>query len=141
MKKYRILIICFAVGLALILSACTNGKMMDYYMDRENYICASGTVSHISYSDDGSEVYIGFEDLSFAFDDTCFKIVGDNFLKVKEQGIESVLKPGVTANFVTAPKYFGDGYVMPIVAITIEGNIMLEEEDGYANLIKWLQEN
>lgn len=40
---------------------------------------------------------------------------------------------------MTAPRYFGDGYVMPIVAISVDGEQLLDYEEGYANFMEWLE--
>ncbi|HIV47949.1 MAG TPA: hypothetical protein H9749_09110, partial [Candidatus Acutalibacter stercorigallinarum] len=68
-----------------------------------------------------------------------FKIVGDNVQIVLENGISEKIKLGDTVEFVTAPRYFGDGYVMPIVAISVDGEQLLDYEEGYANFMEWLE--
>ena len=45
---------------------------------------------------------------------------------------------GTTVSFMTAPRYFGDGYIMPIVEISVDGEELLSFEEGYENLLKWL---
>ena len=67
-------------------------------------------------------------------------IVGENLEIVKANRIDDKLKIGEQITFITAPKYFGDGYVMPIVAISISGENMLDFEEGYKNLLDWLYE-
>lgn len=49
---------------------------------------------------------------------------------------EAYLKLGEKVTFITAPRYFGDGYTMPIVAIKTEEKELLKFEDGYKNLIE-----
>ena len=41
-------------------------------------------------------------------------------------------------SFMTAPRYFGDGYIMPIVEISVDGEELLSFEEGYENLLEWL---
>ena len=48
---------------------------------------------------------------------------------VLKNGISEKIKLGDTVEFVTAPRYFGDGYVMPIVAISVEGEQLLDYEE------------
>ena len=74
------------------------------------------------------------------FDDNSFKIVGENLLIVRQNGIDEKLEIGDQVTFVTAPRYFGDGYVMPIVEITVNEEELLSFEDGFANFLKWLDE-
>lgn len=136
----KLLLLFIALVIVFLCISCGNSDIQEYYLDKTNYITASGTVSFISYSNDGSALYIGFTNLSFAFDDSCFKIVGDNLLAVKERGIDEKLVIGSDVSFVTAPKYFGDGYVMPIISITANGKMLLTTDEGYINLINWLSE-
>lgn len=123
----------------LVLSACYSTKEKRYYAQKDNYINATGTVIHIAYSKDNSEMCIGFSDLTPTFDDISFEIVGDNLSIVQNNNIDEKIKIGDKIEFITAPKYFGDGYVMPIVAISVDGEELLEFEEGYANFLKWLE--
>ena len=131
-----LLVLCLWVTL---LSACDRKKMLDYYSEKENYVDATGTVVHIKYNEDETALYLGFSDLSYNFDDTCFKIVGENLRIVREKGIDNKLKLGDQIKFTSAPRYFGDGYVMPIVAIHVNGECLLDFEAGYTNLLDWLK--
>lgn len=97
-------------------------------------------VTHISYNEDNSVLYLGFSDLNPQFDDNSFKIVGDNLPIVQHNGIDEKIEIGDQVSFITAAKYFGDGYVMPIVEISINGEELLSFEEGFANLLKWLDE-
>ena len=119
-------------------SGCQVAQMRGYYEKKSNYIEAKGTVSYISYDENGESIYIDFSSTTPVFDDTCFKIVGDNCNIAKENGIESILKIGSEVSFITAPQYFGDGYVMPIVSISVKGNTLLEFDEGFANFLNWL---
>ena len=120
--------------------SCNSSEKIEYYSQKENYISVTGTVSSINYNEETTALYIGFSELSSDFDDTCFKIVGENLEIVKVNGIDYKLKTGEQITFITAPKYFGDGYVMPMVAISISGENLLEFEEGYKNFLDWLSE-
>lgn len=119
--------------------SCNPIKEKEYYKDKSNYIKATGTIDFINVVEDDAEMYLGFCDLNPKFDDTCFKIVGKNFEIVKNNGIVSKIEIGDEVEFITAPKYFGDGYIMPIVAISINGESLLDFEDGYENFQDWLE--
>lgn len=112
--------------------------MRKYYAEEENYVNASGIVTHFSYNEDKSALYLAFSDLSPEFSDNSFKIVGDNLTIVQEKGIDEKIKIGDSVDFITAGRYFGDGYVMPIVGISSAGETLLTFEDGVANLLAWL---
>lgn len=128
----------FLIYLMVSLTACQSRSLQKYYSERDNYVNATGTVTYISYSDDKNALYLDFSELIPRFDDTCFKIVGDNLLLVQEKGIDQKIEVGDKVDFITAPRYFGDGYVMPIVAISVNGEELLDFEEGFDNLQKWL---
>lgn len=143
MKKSVLRIKMAALTIALLCivvlsTSCTAAKMRDYYSQKNNYIRAAGIVTHISYNEDGTVLYLGFSDLTPQFDDNSFKIVGDSLQAAKEKGIDEKIKIGCPVEFITAPRYFGDGYVMPIVGISVNEEELLEFEEGVDNLLKWL---
>lgn len=119
-------------------ASCTSAKMRDYYSQKDNYISATGIVTYISYNEDKTALYLGFSELSQQFDDNSFKIVGDNLQIVQQNGIDEKIKIGDKVDFITAARYFGDGYVMPIVGLYVDEEELLGFEDGYSNLLKWL---
>ena len=136
-KKVLLSIMCFV--LLCCLFACDSKKKVDYYSERNNYVEAVGTVTHISYNMDSGALYIVFSNLEPAFDDNHFKIVGDNLAIVQNNGIDQKLNEGDCVQFVTAPRYFGDGYVMPIVALSVGGEELLSFDTGFANLNDWIR--
>ena len=130
MKKFVLIIV-----LSLLCSGCTyKHRMFSYYSNKDNYVTVSGTINYINYCED--EIIIAFSDLSESFDDDHFKIIGENYELVIERGIEEHLAIHTTVTFTTAPKYFGDGYIMPIVAIWMDDMMFLEFEEGYANFLQ-----
>lgn len=133
-----IMIITTTCILLVLLCSCNSSEIIEYYSQKENYISVTGTVSDIKYNEDTTALYIDLSGLSPVLDDTCFKIVGENLKIVKANKIDDKLKTGEQITFITAPKYFGDGYVMPIVAISISGENLLDFEEGYKNLLDWL---
>lgn len=131
MKKTLVLIII----LSLLCSGCSyNQRKFSYYSNKDNYITVSGTVEYINYFEES--IIIAFSNLSESFDDDHFKIIGQNYELVTKRGIEDHLAVHITVTFTTAPRYFGDGYIMPIVAIWIDDTMFLEFEEGYANFLQ-----
>ena len=137
--KLIIVIISICILLVLLCS-CNSSRITEYYSQKGNYISVTGTVSNVKYNEDATALYIDFSELSPVLDDMCFKIVGENLEIVKANKIDDKLKTGEQITFITAPKYFGDGFVMPIVAISISGDSLLDFEEGYKNLLDWLSE-
>ncbi len=141
MKKFNQKIIVIAVAMCVMTAlfcCCSLHEERKYYSQKENYISVTGTISSIKYNDDATALYLNFSELTPELDDTCFKIIGDNLQMVQSQKIDTKLEIGTQIKFITAPKYFGDGYVMPIVAISINEESLLDFEDGYKNFTDWL---
>lgn len=146
MKKiflyFLLAVVIFAVlvlvGIPLFFHSCEFIQEYSYYSHKENFITTEGTVDYISYSEDGTEMYIGFSDQTSPLSYATFQIAGDNFKIVHSNDIESKLKIGDRISFMFAPEYFGDGYLIPIVSITVNDEVLLEFDEGYENLMKWL---
>ena len=136
---FKIIVITIICTMFTLFCSCGSTEKK-YYEEKENYIGVTGTISHIQYNEDLTVLYLGFSELSPALDDTSFKIVGENLKIVQANGIDIKLKIGEQISFMTAPKYFGDGYVMPIVAISVNGESLLDFQEGYTNLLDWLSE-
>ena len=133
-KKKKILLVILVIIVVLYFALYNYIGEIVYYSQRGNYVVATGTVDFINYT--GDQLIIGFSDMSENFEDDCFAIAGANMDVVLRNGIKNKLTMGDTITFVAAPKVFGDGYVIPIVSITIEGQTILEFEEGYQNLLK-----
>ena len=136
-QKFMLIItlVCF---IPVFLSSCKSLEKIEYYSHKGNYISVTGTVSYMEYNEDSTALYIELSDSHPILDDTCFKIVGRNLEIVQINKIDDKLKTGEPITIITAPRYFGDGYVMPIVAISINGEDLLEFEEGYKYLLDWL---
>ena len=144
MEKRNYLIL-FVILVEIVLIAyfsivCQNQEEFNYYAEKSNYISVTGTVSYISFTEDNKKLYVGFATLNPKCDDNTFKIVGQNLDIAMENGIETKLKVGDEITFITAPKYLGDGYVMPIVAISVHDELLLSFNEGYQNFLNWLKE-
>lgn len=136
----------FTVCIFLSLSACGLNQMGNYYSQKSNYITATGTVSHIAYNDEKDTLYYGFSNVEYHstpaypyhFEYYDFKIVGKNFEIVQEQNIEEKIEIGNEITFIAAPRYFYDGYAIPIVGISIGNEEILEFNEGVDNLLVYL---
>lgn len=135
-KMLLFLMICLLV-LATTSCANTNKEKINYYSNEQNYIKITGTIDHVVFDDEQNALYLGFSSLSQKTDDDCFKVVGDAYYIVVAN--KEYIQIGATATFVTAPKYYGDGYVMPIVSLSVDGRNVLEYEDGFSSLLDWFK--
>lgn len=137
MKKIFALFLIFII---LTLISCDAKQMREYYSDKDNYVVATGTVTHIKYNDDKTALYLGLSRVEGPAYNNTYKFVGENLTIVRDNGIDSKLKPGDCIEFVTAPESFGDGYVPYLVGITVNGEKLLDFEEGFVNLNKWLED-
>lgn len=141
----RMILVITLLCTIVFFTSCTARKMKDYYSQKDNYITATGTISHIAYSDGKDILYYGFSNVTYPsnmnyhFEYYNFKIVGENFQILHEQNIDEKVKMGDEVTFIAAPEYFYDGYAIPIVSISVNGECLLEFEEGYANLLEWLK--
>ncbi len=117
------------------LTGCYYLREKHYYSNENNFVTVTAEFYYINYDDKAPALYLGFLDLPEEFSDDCFKLSGENLKIVEEKGGEDCFAVGDTIEFITAPRYFGDGYVMPIVAISINGESLLDYEQGYENFM------
>ena len=138
MKHLNKIVLCvLTVSLVFSLCACARNSMLTYYRDEQNYSDFSGELTFINFTSDDA-LYLGFDQITPKTSDTSFKLVGKNFEIANEYDLKELLVIGKTVQFVTAPEYFGDGYVMPIVGLTVDGTVILDKETGIKNWIDWL---
>ena len=86
---------------------------------------------------DNIELYIFFNDpdVSKEFGDYQFVVKGKSMEFITEKGIKDKIKVGSVVEFTAAPGIFGDGYAIPLVAITVDGDELLTFDEGYENLL------
>lgn len=147
-KRCSLRIAAFVLCLMCIflsLVSCSGDKIIKYYSNKNNFVQVTGVVTYIAYTDKESSikenaVYIGLEEAPEGFSDTCFKIIGKNYDIVIQNGIKELLQYGTEVTIISAPEYWGDGYVMPIAAIIIGDTVLLDFETGHAYLMEWLED-
>lgn len=138
-KVWRIwFVLSCLIVLSGLLTSCLSIRYRIYYPVKDNYIEVSGVVIYMKYNKDHTELHIAFSDMDCKLDDRSFEIVGENLRIVEKNGIDDKIKIGDRVTFVTAPKYFGDGYVMPIVAISANGESLLDFDEGFKNFMDYL---
>ena len=128
------------IAIILLLLCLAGCQSEDYYADESNYITAVGTVCHIRYTDDGEELYLGISGLGSEFADVNFRIIGDGLTVAQGRGIDGKLQIGDEVTFISAPSYFGDGYVVPIAALTVHGETLVEFDEGFESIRQWMAE-
>ena len=117
--------------------AVYESQEFKYYSDKDNYVNVRGVVDDFSYDEDKKSLFINFTDL-VSEDDffETFKITGKNLDIVESKDIKNKMEKGSQIEFISAPRMFGDGYIYPIVSITINGETLLDFDEGVENLLK-----
>lgn len=117
--------------------AVYESQEFKYYSDKDNYVNVRGVVDDFSYDEDKESLFINFTDL-VSEDDffETFKITGKNLDIVESKDIKNKMEKGSQIEFISAPRMFGDGYIYPIVSITINGETLLDFDEGVENLLK-----
>ena len=139
MRIIIFVIMLFAIiGLLLLLSLQFSIKEeYNYYKNVNNYVYASGQLDNYRFYEDS--LYISINDLNYEFSRNKFRLEGENVNLLKQRGFEQYMTPSVNIEIATAPRYFGNGYKMQIVALSIDGYTLLEFEEGYDNLMDWYE--
>ncbi len=132
-------VVLFTVLCYMVFFSTPVRPRLEYYSDSSNFITATGKVTHIGWSSDQSYVYIAFDDIPEEYSDTNFVIEGENLRIVLENGFAEKVKLGSEVIYISAPRYFWDGYSMPIVELSVDGAILLTFEQGKTNLLDMIQ--
>ncbi len=113
-----------------------------YYSDKSNFESVTAKCGKLGVNSwFPGEYYLNVEDMEYEITEDCrfislsFDINKANSAILKEAGIEEKLTEGKTFTFISAPEYFGDGYACPIVGIEIDGEVLLDFDTGYENLM------
>lgn len=133
-RKY--VFVLFVLGIMLSLTGCYAIKEKNYYSDKSNFITGSAKVENIIYDEESNSVYFWLNKIDEAYQDSTFKVEGENVDILFEKNIFETIGIGDEIIFTSAPRYFGDGYCMPIVAISHEDEEILSFEEGYENFMK-----
>ena len=64
-----------------------------------------------------------------------FLIEGENLITIKLTGFDEKIKVGSFVEFITVSAALY-GYARPIVSLTVDGETLLEFEEGYEGLLK-----
>jgi hypothetical protein len=105
-------------------------------MDVNNYITEEAVVDTITYDKKLEYIGIRLSEISDAYQGERFIIEGENLDIVLANGILEKIEPNSVIEFTSAPAFFGNGYLMPIVQLSVNGETLLSFEEGYANLLE-----
>ena len=116
-----------------------RNRMLDYYQDDTNFYQATGTIKEVAKKDDEG-CRLQMENLSYDREvygwDPCWYVI--HYSDADELWKTWAPEEGMTITFTSADCIFYDGYTWPIVAVTYEGETMINFATGKAKLIEWV---
>ena len=127
------LLLCMTIFASV--TACYASREKAYYSNRGNFITEEAVVENIIYIQESNKIVLWLTDIDPSYQAKEFMISGDNASEAIENEIMIKVNIGDTIIFTSAPHYFGNGYFMPIIGITIENTEILNMETGYQNLM------
>ncbi len=141
-----VLLTIFSLSSCLTISSIYyNNQEKKCYSDKTNFINVTATLSDIRLYDE--EYILTVENMEYipleekensyysGFQDNSFRINKENSKLLKSSNIEEKLKKGTVFSFMSSPSVFGNGYNCPIVSVTVDGEILLDFDTGYKNLM------
>lgn len=143
MKTESVLLFCLC--LILLLTACDfnaplRNKMLDYYNKDDNYVQVTGVILKTEYLEEIDQLRIGIEmltkDHSFS---SVVEVEHVDFVIVHWSQYNFELETNDTVVFTSAPFYFYNGHIYPIVEIWKDGQEYLSFQEGKAAYIEWIE--
>lgn len=144
MKKTVALLLC-TISILLFcgcnFNAPLKNKMLDYYTQDSNYVQVTGIIKTVEYHKETDELHIGIELLT---DNHLFPYLDDascgEFTIVNWSLFEFDLEIDDAIVFISAPYYFYNGHIWPIVAVEKEDFEYLSYKKGKDNYLNWIRE-
>ncbi len=138
MKKTLSTILTFVFILLAFCSCNFNTplrkKMLEYYSDDDNYVELQGSV--ISPENDR-----GYMEIDILTESHGFPLNAQTGYGEFESGLIYNLNPGDEITFISAPMYFYNGHVLPIMALKKDEVVILAFEDGKSSYLAWIEES
>lgn len=146
-----ILILSMILGLCSLLFGCGSYfpdvqtfKEIQHYKDKNNFVTITATcINAQCYSKPSKTHYyaIDFENPEYEMTEDCifqnvtFRVDEDSYKILEQHDITNKLTPGKTFTCISAPIYLSNSYDCPLVSLEIDGEILLDFETGYKNLM------
>ena len=134
MRHNCVTLLCVLVVVISMLSGCKYHEK-EYYANFDHFITEEAVVEKINYNEEDNYIVLILGEIDETYQDNNFIIRSDNADIVLENGLLYTLQIGDVITFTSAPQIFGDGYMMPIVSLSVEGKELLNINIGYQNLM------
>lgn len=110
----------------------------NYYKEKRNFVTVEAVFKGTEDNSRVNYLIIWTEkgQTTEIFSEWRFKFTEASSLRLKNASFLEEVVPGDTITFIAAPKYFGDGYLVPIVGISANGKTYLDFETGWRDLME-----
>ena len=134
--RVRFVNIVIIIIILFLISGCYRNKEKLYYLDVSNFIKEEATVDNVLYDEENKSIYFWLSNIDDVYQDSTFIVDGDNVNVLLQYDIINRIMIGDTITFSSAPRYFGDGYCMPIIELIHNNEELLSFDEGHKNLMK-----
>ena len=134
--RVRFVNIIIIIIILFLISACYRNKEKLYYLDVSNFIKEEATVDNVLYDEENKSIYFWLSNIDDVYQDSTFIVDGDNVNVLLQYDIINRIMIGDTITFSSAPRYFSDGYCMPIIELIHNNEELLSFDEGHKNLMK-----
>ena len=115
--------------------------MLNYYSQEENYFELQGEIKTIEYKTEFNELLLEIDLLGDKHDFPLNAETGySEFVLVHCSNYELSLQENDIIAFVSAPMYFYNGHVLPVVQLKKGREEQLTFSEGQSNYINWIKE-
>lgn len=139
--------LCIMVILSIaFLCACDfnaplRNKMVDYYSKTENYSALKGKIASIKINSDAQEISIEIDILTpghnFPLNS---KTNHCEFVIVNYTEEEKSISVGDEIEFTSAPMYFYNGHVLPVVSLKVGDKEITTFGEGQVRYLSWIKQ-
>ena len=136
MKKQAGLVMLLAFIMVFGLTGCYERRERAYYSDVNNFITEEAVVDNIIYNEKDGYLVFWLSEIDEAYSAGDFILREENARLLVERGVLDKVAQGDVIVFTSAPRFFGDGYFMPIVSLSVAGEELLRFDEGYENLMQ-----
>ncbi len=131
---------CFLILVLLFLCAscgAPNFRIRQYYQDESHFKEYKATVKgYYDYWGDSNLIHLYIGDTGGDFSSSSIYLIGENANAARKNQIWNVIRIDSEITFVTSEAIFYDGYMLPIVALSCQGEELLDYDQGRQNLIE-----
>lgn len=147
----KLTVFLLLVACAISFCGCTfldisyTARERRHYLDKSNFVSVTAVcVSSDYYSYPSKTHYyaIDFKEAEYEttdgtrFQNVTFRVDQESTKILEEHDIQNKLTPGTIFTCISAPIYLTNSYDCPIVALEIDGEVLLDFDTGYKNLME-----